>query len=55
MVESTAAAGVAVEKKRLNFNLLTLGEHGVGKNSIFKRYVYKNFDPSKMATSGVDF
>ena len=27
----------------------------MGKTSIMKRYVNKKFDPSKMATSGIDF
>ena len=41
--------------KPINFNLMMIGDGGVGKTSIMKRYVNKKFDPNKIATSGVDF
>ena len=34
---------------------MLIGDGGVGKTSIMKRYVNKKFDPHKIATSGVDF
>ena len=39
----------------INFNLLMVGDSGVGKTSILNRYVKKKFDINKIATSGVDF
>ena len=53
MVESTETK--APNAPRLHFNLLLIGDGGVGKTSIMKRYVNKKFDPNKIATSGVDF
>ena len=40
---------------RTHFNLIFIGDQGVGKTCILKRYVNKKFDHNKMATSGVDF
>ena len=39
----------------MNFNILFIGDAGVGKTSILRRYANKKFDPNKMATNGVDF
>ena len=54
MVE-TAKSESQPQAARTNFNLLLIGDAGVGKTSILKRYVNKKFDFNKMATSGVDF
>ena len=35
--------------------MILIGDQGVGKTCILKRYVNKKFDHNKMATSGVDF
>ena len=50
MVEAGTAAG-----KPVNFNLMMIGDGGVGKTSIMKRYVNKKFDPNRLATTGIDF
>ena len=39
----------------LNFNVLLLGESGVGKTCILLKYVSDSFDESQMPTLGVDF
>ena len=54
MDDSSVASGAAANKP-INFNLMMIGDGGVGKTSIMKRYVNKKFDPNKIATSGVDF
>ena len=60
MVESSGAATANQEtgakgNDYINFNLLMVGDSGVGKTSILNRYVKKKFDINKIATSGVDF
>ncbi|XP_010777818.1 ras-related protein Rab-38-like [Notothenia coriiceps] len=37
------------------FKILVIGDLGVGKTSIIKRYVHQNFSPNYRATIGVDF
>ncbi|XP_058042375.1 uncharacterized protein LOC131200056 isoform X1 [Ahaetulla prasina] len=37
------------------YKLLVIGDLGVGKTSIIKRYVHHNFSPHYRATIGVDF
>ncbi|NXU61719.1 RAB38 protein, partial [Horornis vulcanius] len=37
------------------YKLLVIGDLGVGKTSIIKRYVHQNFSPHYRATIGVDF
>ncbi|XP_026562557.1 ras-related protein Rab-38 [Pseudonaja textilis] len=37
------------------YKLLVIGDLGVGKTSIIKRYVHHNFSPNYRATIGVDF
>lgn len=44
----------AGQKERL-YKLLVIGDLGVGKTSIIKRYVHQNFSPHYRATIGVDF
>ena len=39
----------------INFNTILIGDQGVGKTSILKRYVSKKFNNARIATSGVDF
>uniref|UniRef100_A0ABM5FWA1 Ras-related protein Rab n=1 Tax=Pogona vitticeps TaxID=103695 RepID=A0ABM5FWA1_9SAUR len=41
-------------KERL-YKLLVIGDLGVGKTSLIKRYVHQNFSPHYRATIGVDF
>uniref|UniRef100_H2M510 Ras-related protein Rab n=1 Tax=Oryzias latipes TaxID=8090 RepID=H2M510_ORYLA len=41
-------------KERL-YKILVIGDLGVGKTSIIKRYVHHNFSPNYRATIGVDF
>ena len=43
------------EKESLQFKIITLGDCGVGKKSIIKRYVYKNFDENQLTTIGISF
>ncbi|XP_070607741.1 ras-related protein Rab-38 [Erythrolamprus reginae] len=37
------------------YKLLVIGDLGVGKTSVIKRYVHRNFSPHYRATIGVDF
>ncbi|KAK6296190.1 hypothetical protein J4Q44_G00339030 [Coregonus suidteri] len=37
------------------YKILVVGDLGVGKTSIIKRYVHQNFSPNYRATIGVDF
>ncbi|XP_066522706.1 ras-related protein Rab-38 isoform X1 [Hoplias malabaricus] len=37
------------------YKILVIGDLGVGKSSIIKRYVHQNFSPNYRATIGVDF
>ena len=55
MVEGAEASQEQTTNKLISFNLMMIGDGGVGKTSIMKRYVNKKFDPNKIATSGVDF
>lgn len=47
------------KKKNINeiptFQIITLGETGVGKTSMIKRYVYDTFDFNNIATVGLSF
>lgn len=44
----------AAHKEHL-YKLLVIGDLGVGKTSIIKRYVHQNFSSHYRATIGVDF
>ena len=37
------------------FKIITLGESGVGKTSIIKRYVHNIFDTDCLSTIGINF
>jgi small GTP-binding protein len=39
----------------IDFSIITLGESGVGKTSIIKRYVYNKFEPDNLSTIGINF
>ncbi|KAG7478612.1 hypothetical protein JOB18_004126 [Solea senegalensis] len=47
-------SSVAMQKEHL-YKILVIGDLGVGKTSIIKRYVHHNFSPNYRATIGVDF
>ena len=43
------------ENKSINFKIITLGDSGVGKTSIIRRYVYNIFDDKNISTIGFTF
>ena len=43
------------EYNSITFRIITLGESGVGKTSIIKRYVYNNYSDDNISTIGVSF
>ena len=43
------------KSNEITFKLITLGNSGVGKTSIIKRYVYNIFETDNMATIGINF
>lgn len=42
-------------KEELVYKIITLGDSGVGKTSIIRRYVFKEFDINTMSTLGLNF
>ncbi|KAK1171555.1 ras-related protein Rab-32-like [Acipenser oxyrinchus oxyrinchus] len=49
------ASGMGTECKEYLFKVLVIGELGVGKTSLIKRYVHQLFSQHYRATIGVDF
>ncbi|MGH0146192.1 UNVERIFIED_CONTAM: hypothetical protein FKN15_007930 [Acipenser sinensis] len=49
------ASGMVTECKEYLFKVLVIGELGVGKTSLIKRYVHQLFSQHYRATIGVDF
>ena len=43
------------DKNGIQFKIITLGNSGVGKSSILKRYVYRNFTDDTITTIGISF
>lgn len=56
--ELTSPSSLAMQnshQKEHLYKILVIGDLGVGKTSIIKRYVHHNFSPNYRATIGVDF
>ena len=43
------------DKNDILFKIITIGDSGVGKSSILRRYVYKNFVQDTITTIGISF
>ena len=43
------------DENEITFKIITVGESGVGKTSIFRRYVYSSFDENTLTTLGLQF
>ena len=43
------------DKEAIQFKIITLGNSGVGKSSILKRYVYQNFVEDTITTIGISY
>ena len=43
------------ENKDLQFNVITIGDSGVGKTSIIRKYIHNIFDEDSLATIGLNF
>ena len=43
------------DENDLVFSIIEVGDAGVGKTSIFRRYVYNTFDENTMSTIGLQF
>ena len=41
-------------KDKYEFKIVTLGDPGVGKTSIFRKFVEDNFDPNQLSTLGIN-
>ena len=43
------------DEQEKTINIITLGESGVGKASIIKKYIYKSFEDYNISTIGLNF
>lgn len=55
LISPFSAAMQNSHQKEHLYKILVIGDLGVGKTSIIKRYVHHNFSPNYRATIGVDF
>jgi len=46
---------MALKEEVKNFNIITLGDSGVGKTSIIKRFCENKFDDNNQSTIGISF
>ncbi len=46
---------MALKEEVKNFNIITLGDSGVGKTSIIKRFCENKFDDNNQSTIGINF
>ena len=44
-----------MSEDEITFKIITVGESGVGKTSIFRRYVYSTFEENTLSTLGLQF
>ena len=44
-----------MKESNLTFSIIIIGDAGVGKTSIYRRYVYETFDQNTLSTIGLQF
>ena len=43
------------KSSNMSFNIITIGDSGVGKTSIIRKYLYNIFDSQTLQTIGLNF
>ena len=52
--EKKVRKDINITDNNISFKIITIGDCGVGKTSIFRRFIYNTFDPHCMSTVGLN-